>query len=59
MSMTPLEIMAKARWDSHRKRFPLAPAWEDAHSKISRDLQVEDMRVALLALLRAIAEDRK
>lgn len=48
--MTPLEIAAKARWESYRKRSPLAPSWEGVHSKIGHDDQIEDMRAALLAL---------
>ena len=47
--MTPLEHAAKARWESYRKRSPLAPTWEEVHSKIDQGHQIEDIRAALLA----------
>lgn len=46
--MTPLEIMAKARWDN-RADGKILHKWED-FSDASKAAHMDDMRVALLAL---------
>jgi len=53
--MTPLEIAAKARWESRAEdNFP--HRWED-FSDEGRKAHMEDMRAALLALARADLPD--